>query len=79
MWSFDQSSYEKQGLEDPVRVRNMFQLYSHRCGPLPTSKLISSSPKGPYTAHLRTLVPITIPGMVCGIKVLRWAVYEHFG
>ena len=32
-------------------------------------------PKGPYTAHLRTLVPKTIPGTVFGTRVLKWAVY----
>ena len=32
-------------------------------------------PKGPYTAHSRTLVPTTIPGMVSGTRVLRWALY----
>ena len=34
-----------------------------------------SYPKGPYTAHLRTLVPKTIPGMVFGTRVLKWAVH----
>ena len=36
-------------------------------------------PKGPYTAHLRTLVPKTIPGIVFGTSVLKWAVYGPFG
>ena len=38
-------------------------------------------PKGPYTAHLRTLGPKTIPGIVIvfGPRVLKWAVYGLFG
>ena len=32
-------------------------------------------PKGPYTARLKTLVPKTVPGMVFGTRVLKWAVY----
>ena len=31
------------------------------------------SPNGPYTAHLRTLLPQTIPGIVFGTRVLSWA------
>ena len=39
----------------------------------------SPFPKGPYTAHLKTLVPNTIPGIVFGTRVLKWAVYGVFG
>ena len=39
----------------------------------------TTTPKGPYTAHLRTLVPKTIPSMVFGTRVLKWAVYGPFG
>ena len=35
--------------------------------------------KGPYTAHLRTLAPNTIPDIVFETKVLKWAVYGPFG
>ena len=42
---------------------------NHRGSPLLTQK-------GPYTAHLRTLVPKAIPGMVSGTRVLKWAVLE---
>ena len=31
-------------------------------------------PKGPYTAHLKTLAATTIPGMVLGTRVFKWAV-----
>ena len=40
---------------------------------------IQPYPKGPYTAHLRTLVPNTIPGIVFGIRVRKCAVYGRFG
>ena len=33
-------------------------------------------PKG---SHLRNLVPKTIPGIVFGTRVLKWAVYGPFG
>ena len=36
-------------------------------------------PKGPYTAHLRTLVPKTIPSVVFGTRVLNRAVHAPFG
>ena len=36
-------------------------------------------PKGPYTAHLRTLAPKTIPGMIFGTSVLDWAVNGPLG
>ena len=39
----------------------------------------TASPKGPYSAHLRTLVPKTIRGIVFGTRVLKWAVYGPFG
>ena len=32
------------------------------------------NPKGPYTAHLRTLVPTTIAGIGFGTRVPKWAV-----
>ena len=35
--------------------------------------------KGPYTSHVRTVVPKTIPGMVFAATVLKWAVYGPFG
>ena len=31
-------------------------------------------PKGPYTAHVRTRVLKTIPAIVFGIRVLKWAI-----
>ena len=34
-----------------------------------------SSPKGQSTAHLRILVPKTVPGRCFGTIVLKWAVY----
>ena len=37
------------------------------------------SQKGPYTAHLRTLVPKTRPGMVFRTRVLERAVYGPLG
>ena len=40
---------------------------------------VSILPKDPYTAHVRTLVPKTIPGMVFGTRVLKRAVYGPFG
>ena len=36
-------------------------------------------PKDSYTAHLRTLVPKTIPGTVFGTRVLKWAVHGPLG
>ena len=36
-------------------------------------------PKRAYTAHLRTLVPKAIPGMVFGTKILKWAVCGPLG
>ena len=41
--------------------------------------LVSTFPKDPYTAHLRTFVPKTILDLVFGTKVPKWAVYEPFG
>ena len=43
------------------------------------SKHGPSCPKGPCTAHLRTLVPKTILGIVFGTRVLEWAVHGPFG
>ena len=39
----------------------------------------SQLPKGPYTAHLRILVPKTIPGIVFENRVPRLRVYGPFG
>ena len=39
----------------------------------------SNYPKGPCTAHLRTLGPKTTPGIVFGTRVLKWAVYGPLG
>ena len=36
-------------------------------------------PKGPYTAHLRTMVPKTIPVIVLGNGDLKWAICGLFG
>ena len=36
-------------------------------------------PKAPYTADFRTPAPNTIPGIVFGTEVLKWAVYGPFG
>ena len=36
------------------------------------------SPKGPYTAHFRTLAPTAIPAMVFGTRVLTRAVHGRF-
>ena len=36
-------------------------------------------PGGPFAVRLRVLVPKTIPGMVFGICVLKWAVSGPFG
>ena len=36
-------------------------------------------PKDPFASHLRTVVPKTIPGIVFGTRVLKWAVYGPFG
>ena len=40
---------------------------------------VVSCPQGPYTAHLRALVPRVIPGIVFGTRVLKWAVSGPFG
>ena len=37
------------------------------------------SPKSPSTAHLRTLIPKTIPSMGFGTRVLKWEVDGFFG
>ena len=37
-----------------------------------------ANPKGLSTAHLRTLVPNTIPGIVFGTRILKWAIYGFF-
>ena len=36
-------------------------------------------PKGPCTAHLRSLVPTPKPGMAFGTRVLKWAVFWEGG
>ena len=44
-----------------------------------TPKFRNSYPKGPYSVHLWTLIPNTIPGGVFGTRVLQWAVKGPFG
>ena len=39
----------------------------------------TTDPKGPYTAHLRTPTPKTIPGIVFRTTILKWAVSGAFG
>ena len=51
---------------------------SQLCGNVSPGKAVLF-PKGPYTAHVRTLVPKTIPGMAFGTRLLKWAVYGPFG
>ena len=61
----------------PLRWDAQLGVYGYLCY-VPVF-LVHYYPKGPYTAHLRTLVPRTIPGIVFGTRVLIWAVYGPCG
>ena len=47
-------------------------------GPTAVLKWLQNS-KAPYTAHLKTLVPNTIPGIASGTRVFEWTVLKGGG
>ena len=62
------SGYLADGGCESTKLGSAWKLYTY-----------STSPKGPYTAHSKTLVPNTIPAIGFGTRVFKWAVYGPFG